>query len=173
MLVDRFTELVAALDTAHVRFVLIGVAGANYYAASGATLFLTRDRDLFLPPDPENLLRAWRSTSRFGLRLFCAEEPFVDLDLGTATRVAERRALVTAIGTGGLEVDLTLVMGGFDFEEVWRERRIFRVGDVEIPVALLSHIVASKKTAGRDKDRLFLATHAEALRALLAREAKK
>ena len=41
-----------------MRFVVMGVSGANYYARSGGTLFKTRDPDLFLPPDPENLLCA-------------------------------------------------------------------------------------------------------------------
>ncbi|HEV8266736.1 MAG TPA: hypothetical protein VGR00_00825, partial [Thermoanaerobaculia bacterium] len=75
--------------------------------------------------------------------------------------------LVQATDGKGLFVDLTLVMAGFVFETVWKERRTFVVDGVEIPVARLSHIVESKVTAGRDKDRLFLATHAEALRSLM------
>jgi hypothetical protein len=58
-------------------------------------------------------------------------------------------------------------MAGFDFETVWNERRLFIVDAVEIPVARLAHIVESKAAAGREKDRLFLATHADALRQLL------
>ena len=72
-----------------------------------------------------------------------------------------------------LEVDLTLVMAGFDFEAVWNERRTFVVDAVEIPVARLIHIVTSKHTVGRDKDRLFLATHREALEELLRGEERK
>jgi hypothetical protein len=67
----------------------------------------------------------------------------------------------------GLEVDFTLSMAGFDFETVWRERRTFLVDDVSMPVARLLHIVRSKEKAGRDKDRRFLASHAEALRQIL------
>ena len=37
---------------------------------------------------------------------------------------------------------------------------------VAIPVARLRHIVQSKTLLGRDKDRLFLATHADALERL-------
>ena len=40
---------------------------------------------------------------------------------------------------------------------------------VEVPVARLIHIVTSKHAAGRDKDKLFLATHREALEQLLKR----
>jgi hypothetical protein len=60
-------------------------------------------------------------------------------------------------------VDLTLVMKGFEFETVWSERRSFVVEGADIPVARLLHIVRSKEATGRDKDRLFLATHADAL----------
>ena len=51
---DAFARLVRLHERAGVRFVLIGLAGANYYARSGATLFVTEDRDLlrsFNSPD--------------------------------------------------------------------------------------------------------------------------
>ena len=53
---------------------IIGVAGANYYAASGSTLFVTQDRDLLLPLDPENLLRAWQCCRDSGLNLWASDE---------------------------------------------------------------------------------------------------
>jgi hypothetical protein len=81
--------------------------------------------------------------------------------------VIANRALVRATDGAGLDVDFTPVMAGFAFATVWAGRRIFRVGEVEIPVARLTHIVESKRRAGRDKDRLFLITHAEALRDLI------
>ena len=61
-------------------------------------------------------------------------------------------------------------MKGYDFETVWAARRNFIIDGVEIPVARLLHIVTSKHAAGRDKDKLFLATHREALEQLLKRE---
>ena len=45
-----------------------------------------------------------------------------------------------------------------------------RVFLVQIPVARLRDIVASKAAAGRPKDRLFLATHEEALRQLMGKQ---
>jgi hypothetical protein len=84
--------------------------------------------------------------------------------------VVDTRALVRATDGRTLDVDLTLTMSGFDFETVWRERRLFRAEGVDVPVARLRHIVESKAAAGRPKDRLFLATHEEALRDLLRRE---
>jgi hypothetical protein len=148
-----------ALHQRGVRFVLIGVAGANYYARSAASLFTTQDRDLFLPPDAANTLEAWAACRELGLELESAGGP-----LG---RVVARRASVRATGGRGLVVDLSYVMTGFDFESVHRERRTFRVAGVDVPVARLDHIVRSKWATGRDKDKLFLASHAAAIQDLL------
>jgi hypothetical protein len=78
---------------------------------------------------------------------------------------------VRATDTRGLDVDFTTVMAGFEFAPVFARRRTFLVEGVPIPVARLSDLVASKAAAGREKDRLFLATHAEALRSLTDEEA--
>jgi hypothetical protein len=168
--VDPFVELLRALKATEARFLVIGVWGANYYAHAGSVVFETRDRDLFLPPDPANLVKAWDACVAARFSLWAGEEPLDQpRDLWLAERVVERRALVRAIDQGGLEVDLSLVMAGFEFETIWKERRLFQVEGVEVPVARLSQIVASKAAAGRQKDRLFLATHEEALRQLLGK----
>lgn len=168
---DPFVHLVAALNEHAVRFVVIGVAGANHYARSGATVFTTEDFDLFLPPDPANALRSWVASEAAGLQLFCGDEPLDrPRDEFLARQIVSRRALVRATDALQLHVDLTLVMAGFEFEPVWAERRLFAVEGVQVPVARLTHIVQSKAAVGRPKDRLFLATHEEALRDLIGRE---
>jgi hypothetical protein len=165
--VDPFARVARELKQAKVRFVLIGVAGANYWARSAGLLFTTQDWDLFLPPDRESVLRAWRASEAADLELWLGDEPLGrPRDRFLAERVVSHRSLVRAEGEG-LQIDFALVMEGFDFETVWRERRIFKVDRVAIPVARLSHIVASKAATGRPKDHLFLATHEEAIRSLL------
>ena len=165
-----FETLAHALNQGAVRYVLIGVAGANYYALSGSTSFVTEDRDLFLPPDPDNELLAWGICEAAGLTLWCGDEPLDSPgDRFLAEQIVSRRALVRGEGHG-LQIDMTLVMAGFDFDAVWKERRVFRIEGVEVPVARLAHIVTSKAAAGRPKDRLFLATHQEALEQLLKRK---
>lgn len=167
---DPLTPLTRELRERSVRYVLIGVGGANLYAPDGAALFTTKDRDLFLPGDPDNLLQCWSACEAASLQLWSGEEPLDrPRDRLLADRVVERRALTRATASN-LQVDLTLVMAGFDFETVWRERKQFVVDEVHIPVARLLHIVTSKHAAGRDKDMLFLATHRDALEQLLKRE---
>ena len=51
-----------------------------------------------------------------------------------------------------------------------RDRQVrYVIDDVEVPVARLLHIVTSKREAGRNKDKLFLATHREELEQLFKR----
>jgi hypothetical protein len=170
--VDTLVRLVRALIDRRVRFVVIGVGGANYYLPLGMAAFVTADRDFFLPPDPDNLLRCWEACEAVGLDLWGEREPLdTPRDRWLAERVIEQRALTRATDGSELDVDLTCVMQGFDFETVWSTRRAFSVNDIDIPVARLLHIVISKRAAGRDKDLLFLATYRQALEALLRAEA--
>ncbi len=168
---DPFARLVAALVAARVRFVVVGAWGANYYARSSAIVLTTVDRDLFLPADAHNLLRAWGACSEVGLELRAQGDPLdYPRDLLLAERVVAAQGLTTATGALDLRVDLALVMGSLRFEEVWSRRRTFHVDDIEIPVASLADILVSKEQVGRDKDRLFLATWAEELRQFLESE---
>lgn len=151
-----------------VLYVLIGVSGANLYGPAGQAVFTTDDIDLFLPPDPDNLLRAWNACESAVLDLQLGDEPLdASRDRWLAERVVERRVLTRARGPNDLQVDLTLVMQGFDFDTVWKERRDFLVEGVRVPTARLLHILESKHLAGRPKDHLFLATHKDALEQLL------
>ena len=168
---DPFLRLARSLRRSGVRFVVIGLSGINLHARSASEVFATQDRDLFLPLDRDNALAAWRVSEKLGLELWCGAEPLDQpRDRLLAERVIAHRGLVRATDNAGLDVDFALVMAGFDFETVWNERRTFRVEGVEIPVARLAHIIESKRRAGRDKDRLFFATHAEAIRDLLGSE---
>ena len=161
-------SLARALAARSGRYVLIGVSGANLYGPVGQAIFATNDFDLFLPLDAENLERVWSACDDAGLELWLNAEPLDrPRDRWLAERIIDRRAATRATGSNELAVDLTLVMAGFDFETVWQEHRDFAIEAVTIPVARLLHIVTSKHAAGRDKDRLFLATHREALEQLL------
>jgi hypothetical protein len=172
--VDRFLTLVNALNLDDVRYLVIGVWAANYYARGASLVFHTKDRDLFLPADADNLVRCWNACDSSGLSLWSGDEPLDSpRDRWLAERVIERRAAVRAADDHGMEVDLSLVMADLEFEAVWSRRRTFTVDGIEISVARLADVVTAKERVGRYKDRLFLATHREALQELLDREARE
>lgn len=133
-------------------------------------MFTTKHIDLFLPADPDNLVRAWSACENVPLELWLGNEPLDSpRDRWLAERIIERRALTSAKGANEFVIDLTLVMQGFDFDTVWNERRDFVIEGIPVPTARLLHIVESKQAAGRPKDQLFLATHKDALEQLLGK----
>ena len=151
-----------------VRYVLIGISGANMWAPDGQPRFVTSDFDFFLPPDANNLVNAWATCEGMGLNLWSGNEPLDQPhDRWLAERIIERRALTRVTGPNDLLLDLTLVMKGFDFETVWKDRREFVIDGVPVATAQLQHIIESKQAAGRPKDQLFLTTHLDALKQLL------
>jgi hypothetical protein len=86
---DVYRELFVRLLQVNVRFVVIGVGGANYYAVHGQEIFLTEDRDLLLPHDPENTLACWNIVESEGFELWSMNEPLgAPLDLWLAEKVA-------------------------------------------------------------------------------------
>ena len=167
----KYVEVLGRLADARVRFLVIGVTGVNFYVTQKHVPFNTGDCDIFLPPDPENLVACWQvmESQRFELTSF-GEPLEIPLDLWLAERVVERRAVIQAVGPGDVRFDLTLMMKGCSFEDLWRSRRTFTVEGQKIPVAPLSRIVESKKAAGRDKDVLFFVSHEEILNELLGEE---
>jgi hypothetical protein len=133
-------------------------------------VFTTKHIDLFLPADPDNLVRAWSACENVPLELWLGNEPLDSpRDRWLAERIIERRALTSAKGANEFVIELTLVMQGFDFDTVWNERRDFVIEGIPVPTARLLHIVESKQAAGRPKDQLFLATHKDALEQLLGK----
>ena len=62
---DPPASLAGALSAGGVRYLVIGVWGANYYAPSGSAMFTTLDRDFFLPANPGNLLAAYEARALF------------------------------------------------------------------------------------------------------------
>lgn len=114
---DLLAPLARAFNDRHVRYVVIGVGGANYWAHSAGVVFTTQDRDVFLPPDTDNLVAAWSACEAAGFELWLVNEPLDrPRDRWLADRVIQRRALTRAMSATNLQVDLTLVMKGFDFD---------------------------------------------------------
>lgn len=89
-----FTALARAFSERGVRYVLTGVSGVNLHAHSAGLVFTTQDRDVMLPPEPENLLLAWQACESCGLELSSSGEPLDrPRDRLLAERVVERAGL--------------------------------------------------------------------------------
>jgi hypothetical protein len=134
-LVESFAQVASLLERERVRFLLVRMGTGNLASPEGPVV-RARYHDLFLPPDPENALRAWRCCDEAGLELWAAGEPLgAPLDLWLAEHVVAGRVLVRATDRRGLLVDLRLLVDGFEFEDLWPERRHWVIDGVEVLVA--------------------------------------
>lgn len=165
------SRLFTGLHRSGVRYLVIGVGGADLHAARLNATFPTRDLDIFLPADAENLLACWQACESAGLTLWCNREPLdTPRDSWLAQRVVSQRTLTTARGPDIVPTDLTLVMGSLDFEDVWLRRGPGSLDGDLVHLARMSDIVASKREANRAKDLGFLEQHRTLIERILADE---
>ena len=91
---DPFAPLGRALASRAVRYLLIGVSGANLYTHPAASRFVTDDDALLLPPEPENLVQAWAACDDARCELWSTDEPLDrPRDRWLAEQIIERRTL--------------------------------------------------------------------------------
>jgi len=147
----------AALATAGVDFVLVGVGGINFYARDPAHSFATLDVDVLLAPRVANLQLALRTLSERGFRFESGGEPFLDIDDDSALAIIiERAATLCAQHPSSAQLDLMVAITGFSFAELAADAIRFDVSGSEVPVGRLGKLLRSKQLAGRPKDLAFL-----------------
>jgi hypothetical protein len=158
-------ELVRAFGSAGVRHVLAGIAGANCWAYDGSLVATHRAHELVIEPTEANVEIAWRTLRELGYTLREDAERIADpIPAGRARAVVERLATTNAYRFRDRTlVELHTAIPGFTFDDLWREHRTFRAGDVELFVARLRHILASMHARDARFDRLVVATWSQGL----------
>lgn len=155
-----FPNILAALDAAGVRFVLIGglamIAHGSAHITVDSAICYARDRD--------NLAALVAALEPSGPRLRGAPEglPFF-FDARTFAN-AVNLTLVTDLGAVDLMGE---VPGVGSFEALWEHSVVSKLAGASVHVASLDDLIAMKRVAGRPKDRGHL-MELEALRELNA-----
>src|SRR5258705_7578779 len=120
---DLLAPLARALNEQQVRYVVIGVGGANYWSHTAGLVFATQDRDLFLPPDADNLVAAWSVCEAAGFELWLLNEPLDrPRDRWLADRIIERRGLTRAPSSPTFLIHPPPLVNGSHFHLVSRGR---------------------------------------------------
>ena len=152
-----FARGIAALASAGVEFVLVGVGGINFYARDGNHAFATLDLDLLLAPDPDNLRCALEALSAAGFSFETGGEPFLDRNDETILeRIVALGGRVTALHEDGVQLDLMLSVRGFSYFDLAVDSRTFTVAGSQVRVGRLEKLLRSKELSDRPKDREFL-----------------
>ncbi len=135
-----FGQILGDLNRVGVRYVLIGGIALIRHGVVRAT----RDVDVVLAPEPENLAR---------LRTLIAEWPATRPD-GSPVHddaVAPGRTIHLATPHGELDL-LAERLPPLSFAELYARSELRRVDGVDVPICSLADLVALKRIAGRERD---------------------
>lgn len=124
--VSDFEDLLAALSRHRVRYLIIGGLAFIFHAKPR----YTKDLDLWIDPDPENIARANAALTEFGSpHLLSAADDDEILQLGLPPN----------------RIDLLRDAGSVTFDEAWRQREDAPYGAVEAHWIGLDALIAIKR----------------------------
>jgi len=152
-LADPYLAAIRALNRVGAQYVVVGMAGINYYAQQPSEAFVTMDYDVFVNPTLPNVRKAIAQLGRLGFSLGTSEGALQ----GPALRelVRDRRTLV-ATAPDGLMIELMLAVSGYTFASLARDAITVTIQGTPVKVGRLTKLLRSKRIAGRPKDRQFL-----------------
>ena len=150
---DPYQTLIDHFNRRGVAYVVVGMAGINYYAKNATEMFSTLDYDMFLQPTLTNVGKAIRCLEDLGFNLGTREGTFQRDDL---KQVVRHRLTLVATTQEGIMVELLLKVSGYPFSELAKDAATFTVGKVPVRVGRLTKLLRSKRLANRPKDRQFL-----------------
>ena len=128
-------DLLRSLNAHNVEFVIIGATAFPIHGYARATL----DIDLFIRPEPPNVVRVLDSLRDFGYDI--TEITLEDL---LTKKVLIRQYLV--------ETDIHPFVTGIAFDQVWEHRISGTFGKEKVYYASLDDLIMMKEAAGRPKD---------------------
>ncbi|MBI3010726.1 MAG: hypothetical protein HYY57_07075 [Candidatus Omnitrophica bacterium] len=150
---DPYRAVIQCFNRYGVQYVVVGMAGINYYANTPAQTFATMDYDLFIDPTIRNVTHVLQCLKRLKFTIGTAEGP---LESQEVRRLVKDRRTLVATTHEGVAIELLLAISGYVFSEIARDAATFTVRGVPVKVGRLTKLLRSKKLAGRSKDRQFL-----------------
>jgi hypothetical protein len=146
---DEAKRVLAALEAEQVDYILIG----SMAMAAQGLIRATRDMDLFVSPEPDNIVRLRRA-----LKALFQGDPNVDL-ITTDDLQGEYPAIEYTPPHGRYSFDIIARLGEtYRFEDI--EAEVLRFDDVEVRVATPRALYRMKRGTVRPQDRI----DAEAIR---------
>ncbi len=134
-----FVDLLAEFAAADVRYLVIGGYAVGFHDRPRAT----KDLDLLIADDAENVARACMALAAFGVPDAIVE----------GLRAATPDEVVW-FGVPPARVDLLKSATGVAFEAAYSRKLPMRVGTLTVTVASIDDLIAMKVAAGRDQDRV-------------------
>ena len=132
-----FMKLLRVFAKVDVRYLLVGAFAVEYHGQPRTT----RHMDLWLDDSAENMERAFRALTEFGV-------PPIAIDHLNAAPPLE----VVWIGVPPNRIDLAKGIRGLDFAEAWLHRENTELDGIHVNVIGRRDLIAAKRECGRAKD---------------------
>lgn len=137
---DDFLDFLAALESAGVRFLVVGAHAMAVHGVPRAT----GDLDVWLDCDEGNAGRAWAALESFGAPAAA---------MGVSREDLCTPGMVVQIGLPPRRIDLLTQVTGLRFADAWADRTVHAVGDLDVPFLGRRSLLANKRATNRAKDR--------------------
>ena len=145
-----FEKIFKALNEKNVKYLVIGGAAVNLHGY----VRVTHDLDLFIALDETNV-KKFANTMR--LLEFRPKIPVEIEELGDSKKrekwIKEKNMKVFSlvdIDTDDI-IDI-MIMDYLQFDESYKEKKVVKIKDMEVPIASIKDIIKLKEVAGRAKD---------------------
>ena len=134
---SHFKELLSALNTAGVKYLVVGGYAVMLYTEPR----YTEDLDIWIEASEENSRKVFGALARFGAPLAgINQDDFAKEDL------------IYQLGVAPSRVDVLTSLSGLDFEEDWLRRREAEFGDVSASFIGREDLLKNKRATGRLTD---------------------
>jgi hypothetical protein len=141
---DDFRDLLAALDQAGARYLVVG---AHALAVHGVPRS-TGDIDIWVQPETVNAERTIQALARFGAPLAA---------MGVTVEDLARPGIVYQIGLPPRRIDILTEISGVQFDDAWSSRVVQPIAGLSVPFLGRDQLLRNKRAAGRPKDLLDVA----------------
>lgn len=139
---DYTLQLLRTLNSFKVEYLVIGGYAVNFYGYRRTT----GDIDLWIKPDnglnKEKIISTFKKLEVDTIIL----EELIALDFS--------KHLVFCDGEEPFKIDFITYVSGVNFEEAWDKRVISKIDEIEIPFIHYNHLVLSKITTNRERDKV-------------------
>lgn len=132
-----FVDLLEAFGRADVRYLIIGGYAVGYHDRPRTT----KDLDILLGPEPDNIRRTCHALLEFGAQ--------ADIAAHLEAAVADE---VVWMGHPPVRVDFLKDAPGVDFDTAWARRAVATWNGVSVAVLSLDDLIDSKRASGREQD---------------------
>lgn len=136
-----FIEVIEKLIQCEVKFLLIGGYAVNYYGYGR----YTGDIDFLIETSEEN-------KNRF-INFLVALNRDNDA-IEKIKQINFKNAQVISLGEQPLRVDFLTKVNLVEFDDAWNKKRYFQLKNQNVPVVDYEHLILTKISTGRTKDKL-------------------